>query len=493
MVSTKEKTKLKKFIRELASFRGRHTELISVYIPAGYDIIKIIHHLQQEQGTATNIKDAKTRAHVIDSLERMVRHLRLFKKTPPNGLAVFAGNASESDNKTDLKVWSIEPPESLGTRLYRCDQTFVLDLLKDMLETKEVYGLIVMDRREATLGLLQGTQVKVLTSMTSNVPGKTHKGGQCCHPFSIVNNGSIIELKNIKQGDNIEGFDLEKKQLIDSIVLDKWTVKKDSYYIIKTADTKLITSKDHTFFIYENKKIKQKSAEELTKNDFLVGKNFKTKVTSIEYLNEPIELIDIAVKNRNFFANGILVHNSAQRYARIREQAAIEFYKRISEAANKEYLPKKTLKGILIGGPGPTKEDFMDYLNNEIKKKIIAVKDLTYTTEYGLHNLVDASQKDLAKESIIEEKKILKEFFETLAKTPKLTAYGYENVKKALEYGAVSKLLISEIEDEKIIDELEELADQSKAELFMISMDTSEGRQLKDLAKAAAILRYPLQ
>src|SRR3989344_4618293 len=129
MVSTKEKTKLKKFIRELASIRGRHTELVSVYIPAGYDLIKIIQHLQQEQGTASNIKDSRTRTNVQDSLERMMRHLKLFKKTPTNGLAVFSGNASESDNKIDIKVWTIEPQEELNTRLYRCDQTFVLDIL----------------------------------------------------------------------------------------------------------------------------------------------------------------------------------------------------------------------------------------------------------------------------------------------------------------------------------------------------------------------------
>ena len=66
-----------------------------MYIPAGYDLNKIINHIAQEQGTASNIKDKNTRQNVIDSLERMIRHLRLFGKTPENGLAVFSGNASE--------------------------------------------------------------------------------------------------------------------------------------------------------------------------------------------------------------------------------------------------------------------------------------------------------------------------------------------------------------------------------------------------------------
>src|SRR3989338_10959109 len=96
-----QKYRLGKFIKELEKIRGRHTELVSVYIPAGYDLNKIIGHLQQEQGTASNIKDARTRQNVADSLERMIKHLRLFKRTPDNGLAIFAGNVSTSDNKVD--------------------------------------------------------------------------------------------------------------------------------------------------------------------------------------------------------------------------------------------------------------------------------------------------------------------------------------------------------------------------------------------------------
>ena len=361
MLSTKEKQKLKRFIRELAAFRGRHTELVSVYVPAGYDLIKIIQHLQQEQGTASNIKDARTRGNVIDSLERMIRHLRLFKRTPENGLAVFAGNASSNESKIDIKVWSIEPPIPLKTRLYRCDQTYVLDLLKDMTETQESYGLIVVDRREATLGLLQGTLVTTLTKLTSNVPGKTTKGGQ-----------------------------------------------------------------------------------------------------------------------------------SANRYARIRENAAIEFFKRISEAANKEFLHRKELKGILLGGPGPTKEDFVEYLNNEIKKKIIAIKDITYTDEFGLNHLVELSQDTLAKEAIAQERKLLVDFFERLARDIKKTAYGFENVKKAFESGAVEKVLVCENLEDSKVDELEDLADQTGASFHIVSLDTQEGKQLRDLGGVGAILRYQL-
>src|SRR3989344_8453871 len=174
----KQKRELRKFIENLERFRGRHTELVSVYVPAGYDIIKIIHHLKEEQDTASNIKDKRNRQNVIDSLERVVRHLRLFKQTPPNGLAIFGGNISDKENQIDIQVFSIEPPQPLNIRIYRCDQTFVVDILKNMLEHNELYGLIVIDRREGTLGLLKGTYISKIANFTSDVPGKTTKGGQ---------------------------------------------------------------------------------------------------------------------------------------------------------------------------------------------------------------------------------------------------------------------------------------------------------------------------
>ena len=158
-ITEKQKYQLKKFITELEQHRGRHTELVSVYIPKEYDIVKIINHLEQEKGTATNIKSASTRKNVIDALERMTQHLRLYKRTPENGLAVFSGNVAKREGQQDFQVWSIEPPLPLKTRIYRCDKEFVLDLLRDMLEVKEVYGLVIVDRRDANIAYLKGKAI----------------------------------------------------------------------------------------------------------------------------------------------------------------------------------------------------------------------------------------------------------------------------------------------------------------------------------------------
>lgn len=183
-ISAKARHKLKHFVKEIEDYRGRGTELVTVYVPAGYDMSSIINHLQQEQGTATNIKSKQTRTNVIDALERMIQHLKLFKETPPNGLCAFSGNVAEREGQSDVQVWSIEPPVPLNQRLYRCDKEFILDVLKEMVDDESVYGLVVMDLRDAAIGLLKGKSIIPIRKTHSEVPGKMRAGGQSAPRFA---------------------------------------------------------------------------------------------------------------------------------------------------------------------------------------------------------------------------------------------------------------------------------------------------------------------
>ena len=494
-LSSKEKQKIKKFVRNLEKVRGRHTELVSVYIPAGYDLVKIINHLAQEQGTASNIKDKTTQKHVIDSLEKMIRHLKLFKGTPPNGLAVFSGNISDKEGRVDIQVFSIEPPIPLNIRIYRCDQSFVLQHLKDMGDTEEMYGLIVMDRRDASIGFLKGTNIQELDSMHSAVPGKTKAGGQCLSDDTLVDlsDGQSIVLGEVEEGDEVVSFDFSKREFVNSKVVKVWTVAKEKLLLVRVDGEEIKCSEDHLFYFFDGG---VKPASELKVGDSLLNsKGIEVKIDNIINVEKPVTLIDIEVENKSFVANGIVVHNSAQRFARIREEAAKEFFKRIDDAARKAFLGVKEMKGIILGGPGPAKEIMVDrgYLNEELKRKIISTQDLSYTGIDGLREMVAKSQDVLADEAISQEKKVVKEFLKLLATTPSKVAYGTEEVKKALEMGAVGTLLVSDTLDDSESDFFEEKGEESGAEVKIISTDTSEGEQLRDLGKVAAILRFALR
>ena len=362
-INAQQKFKLKKLIQELEAHRGRHTELVSVYVPSGYELTKIINHLLQEQGTATNIKSTSTRKNVIDALERMIQHLRLFKKTPDNGLAAFSGNVAEREGASDVKVWSLEPPVPLSTRIYRCDKEFVLEPLREMMEIKDFYGLVIMDRREANIAILKGKSIIPLVNTHSRVPGKFKAGGQ-----------------------------------------------------------------------------------------------------------------------------------SAQRFARLREGAAKEFYTKIGEYMKEQFLNKNGLKGIILGGPGPTKYDFFEgnYITNDVKKKIIAIKDMTYTGEFGLQELLEKSQDVLAQEEVTEEKQIVTKFLDLLATKPRMVSYGEKEVSETIKLGMVDTLLLSEALPDDKIESYEQEAEKMGGTVKIISTETREGVQLKELGKIAAILRYEL-
>ena len=183
---------------------------------------------------------------------------------------------------------------------------------------------------------------------------------------------------------------------------------------------------------------------------------------------------------------------SAMRFARQIEGAAKDHYKKVAEYMKETFLNMEGLKGIIVGGPGPTKYDLVegDFITNEVKKKIIAIKDLSYTGEFGLEELLEKSGDVLAQEDVMEEKKIVNRFLEMLATRQNMVSYGEADVMGKLKMGVVDILLLSEdLSDEKI-EEFEAAAKPVGTNIRIISTQTREGVQLRDLGKAAAILRY---
>jgi len=199
-MESKEKKlkKLKALVDELKGIRGRHTELVTVYVPAGFNLDKTTEQIKQEQSTAQNIKSKAVRKNVLSALEKIIQHLKLYKKTPENGLAIFCGNVSDKDGVTDIELWSIEPPEPVKNKIYWCGQNFILDSLKEMVKEKEVYGLIVVDKSEAEIGLLKGKKIETVKHMESIVPGKTKKGGWSQARYSRIREGLLNDfLKSV--------------------------------------------------------------------------------------------------------------------------------------------------------------------------------------------------------------------------------------------------------------------------------------------------------
>ncbi len=291
------KQELEEVVEELKNYKGRHTELITVYVPENYDINTVQRQLEAEKATAKNIKSASNRKNVIEALEKIVRELKGLKKTPKNGLAVFSGNVSKVEGQSDLQLWLIEPPIPLKARLYRCDKEFVLEALEFMLEVSEVFGLLVMDRKEATIGMLEGKRIEMLHKMTSGIPSKIRAGGQCLSPETLImkNNGEIIEIKDSHNPLIIISENFNKEKIEETPLVVKWEDKKELFKIITAYPRfEINASKEHTFFVRCDKGIVEKPLCEIKEGDYLI---FPEKIN----LDLKDQKIDFYPKIKQFF------------------------------------------------------------------------------------------------------------------------------------------------------------------------------------------------
>ena len=173
-------------IKRLRSVRGYGTELISIYVPAGFQLSEEIGKLKEEYSQSSNIKSKSTRGNVQSAIDKIIQYLRLYRETPKNGLVVFCGNLSDNQSKADIELFSIEPPLPLKVNIYRCDSTFMLDPLELLVDNKDTYALLVMDGREATVATLKGAHIQVFKKMNSTAHAKVRKGGQSAARYERV-------------------------------------------------------------------------------------------------------------------------------------------------------------------------------------------------------------------------------------------------------------------------------------------------------------------
>ena len=404
-VSSKELYEFKRTLKELSEKKGRGTELVSVYVPPDRQISDVAKHMKEELSQSANIKSKQTKKNVQSAIEVIVQRLRLFPRPPEKGLVLFVGMIPKGGPGTEkMETYVFEPPEPIQTYTYHCNSEFFLEPLQHMMDVKEIYGLAVIDRKEATIATLKGKRVDILKHLTSGVPGKHKAGGQ-----------------------------------------------------------------------------------------------------------------------------------SQRRFDRLIDLAAHEFKKRIGDHMNDAFLGIEDFKGIILGGPGHTKEEFYkgEYLQYELKNKVIATVDTSYTGEFGIREVIDKSMDLLEEIDVMKEKQLVQKFLKELIDEHGLASYGEEEVRKNLQMGAVDTLIISEdlvqtrksmkclncgrnvkitykdpnadeelicekcgdrmkvVDTRDLVDDFVEMAEEVGSDVEIISTETEEGVQLfKAFGGIAAILRY---
>lgn len=185
----------RKKLKRLGQFRGHGTELISLYVPPNADRSNVMGQLSDEMSQSSNIKSPTTRKNVQGALKRISQFLKVIDfKIPKNGLAVFCGNISEAEGKTNIKLFTVRPIQLLRIKLYWCDSEFHLAPLEEMTQAQDVFAIVALDKREATIAVLQGKKYDIIAKLTSGVPGKFQAGGQSQQRFERLREEAAREF-----------------------------------------------------------------------------------------------------------------------------------------------------------------------------------------------------------------------------------------------------------------------------------------------------------
>ncbi|MCS7111102.1 MAG: peptide chain release factor aRF-1 [Ignisphaera sp.] len=174
---------LKNIVKELRKWRAHATTLLSLYIPPGRPISEVVSMLRQELAITENIKLKRTRDAVQWALTTAIERLSKLRETPKNGLVVFSGT-NESSGENIVLVFS--PPDPVPIYFYRTDKEFHTEFLEPMVEESNIYGIIIIERDEATIGLLKPSGIQVVDEIEWFIPGKHHKGGQSQRRFDRI-------------------------------------------------------------------------------------------------------------------------------------------------------------------------------------------------------------------------------------------------------------------------------------------------------------------
>ncbi len=156
---------------------------------------------------------------------------------------------------------------------------------------------------------------------------------------------------------------------------------------------------------------------------------------------------------------------------------------------------------IVIAGPGFVKDHFRNHLSKA------GIKDLPPVVVEGTNAIGVPGAKEILFRGVIgkaastlkveTETKLIEELIEHIAKDDGLGAYGDEEVRKAVQFGAVENLLIT---DKKLregseqvrrrMDNLIRDTEKARGAFHIVSTEHPTGEQLHRLGGLAAILRF---
>lgn len=154
---------------------------------------------------------------------------------------------------------------------------------------------------------------------------------------------------------------------------------------------------------------------------------------------------------------------------------------------------------VIVGGPGFAKSELLPFLRTKFKHINVMEESSSSTGPSGVREMLRRGvlNKILQNSQLIRDSKLVDELLFRLANKPSLVACGFEEVKKAVECGAVESLLVSERliknitpQERIVIEELCKKTESYGGKVYFISAEHEKGLQLYNIGGIAALLRF---
>ncbi|HSQ52982.1 MAG TPA: mRNA surveillance protein pelota [Acidobacteriota bacterium] len=158
---------------------------------------------------------------------------------------------------------------------------------------------------------------------------------------------------------------------------------------------------------------------------------------------------------------------------------------------------------IAVLGPGFIKDDFAEYIRSnasDIAESVVGVKG---TNSAGLSGIQEALRSGILSNvlqnmRVADEMKAIEELLARLGRGKNDATYGFTEVEKAVNYGAVEKLLVADSslrettdENRRIMEKLMKNVEDARGTVMVISTEHEAGTKLLSLGGIAALLRFP--
>ncbi len=153
---------------------------------------------------------------------------------------------------------------------------------------------------------------------------------------------------------------------------------------------------------------------------------------------------------------------------------------------------------LVLAGPGFVKNEFAEFVKEKGFKGKTFIENTNQVGLTGINELLKgkALAKIVQESEIVKEAELIERVMAEIGKGTGKAAFGPEEVKKAVDFGAVEELLVLDTylgEEMEKIAPLLDSAEELRAGIHVFNSEHDPGKKLEGIGKIAALLRYALQ